>query len=362
MPPTAPHLPAEGGVPAAKLAAVAAAAAHAPAAVTSRKESATAASAVAAGLAARLERAAATRVHGRWVLLDDFMALHPGGPVALSLAAGRDATVLFESYHPLASRQTMAAFLDKYAAAPDEAAYLEQRYAREMQSGSSDFDFRHAAGALEAARAGRGAAPAPRGADAFEAEVKDIARRYFDAEARRRGVSLRQAQKATPRRWLEITALGAAFAVSAAALVAGWWPALLLCPVLCWLWMVNFWCVARAGWLAARSRGRTAAVAPRARAPTVTPPARPRPLLPARPRAAGTTRRTLRSPRTGASTWRPRTLRPGSARRSCGRTSTRSATTCTPTSPGATRTCTTRPRCGASRTRSAGGWSTAGRW
>jgi hypothetical protein len=75
-----------------------------------------AAAAVVATLARRLDRATATRVHGRWVLLDSFMAQHPGGPVALSLAAGRDATVLFESYHPLSSREKMAAVLDKHAA------------------------------------------------------------------------------------------------------------------------------------------------------------------------------------------------------------------------------------------------------
>ena len=38
-------------------------------------------------------------IHGRVVDLTDFASRHPGGDVIL-LAAGRDATALFETYHP----------------------------------------------------------------------------------------------------------------------------------------------------------------------------------------------------------------------------------------------------------------------
>ena len=38
-----------------------------------------------------------TRIRGEWYNLQSFD--HPGGPVAISLAMGRDATALFESHH-----------------------------------------------------------------------------------------------------------------------------------------------------------------------------------------------------------------------------------------------------------------------
>ena len=48
-------------------------------------------------------------VHGRVISITDFAKRHPGGDIIL-LAAGKDATVLFETYHP---RGVPTSLLDK---------------------------------------------------------------------------------------------------------------------------------------------------------------------------------------------------------------------------------------------------------
>lgn len=71
--------------------------------------------------------------------------------------------------------------------------------------------------------------------DAFQRDVLTAAKTYFSAEAARRGVSLREATKATPARWLQLALLTAATALSCVALMRGWWPAVVVAPVLVWI-------------------------------------------------------------------------------------------------------------------------------
>jgi hypothetical protein len=163
------------------------------------------------------------RIDGKWYDVRGFR--HPGGPIALSLGVGRDASVLFHSSHPLSSRSRMKEELCHLELPEAQQAGLNERHAKLVASeNETPFVF-----------------DGPHRGDAFEREVKAIAKSYFEAEARRRGISLRRAMKATPRRWMEIALLSAAFLVAAAALVSGSWVALAVTPTLTWLWMVNFW-------------------------------------------------------------------------------------------------------------------------
>ena len=177
------------------------------------------------------------RIHGKWYNVRDFK--HPGGPVALSLGFKRDATVLFESCHPFTQQEKLRSLLDKYRVSDDEQRYLDVKYAKQIAASSgsgADFDFEWCNQVSSSSSMKRSSQ-----IDAFEADVKQIARSYFEKEAERRGVSFRDATKATPARWAEIAVLTAAFVISAAWLVQGWWPALVITPTVCWLWMVNFW-------------------------------------------------------------------------------------------------------------------------
>ena len=192
------------------------------------------------------------RIHGAWYDVSQFP--HPGGPVAIALGYGRDATVLFESSHPFTSRSRLAALLQSCAVPPEVGAELERAYQRDLSlnhTGNFEFDFAPAVASLDDARApregfstlrkvqaGGGGGPP---IDPFEVEVKAIARQYFEAEAARRGVSFRVATKATTVRYLQLLVMAAAFIASAPLLVAGWWPAVVLTPTLLWLATVNYW-------------------------------------------------------------------------------------------------------------------------
>jgi len=178
-----------------------------------------------------------TLIHGSWYDLSKFS--HPGGPVALGLAYGRDATVLFEQSHVFTDRARLAALLAPLRAPPELSAALHARFPRAADEATC-FDFDAAAATLRLG--GDGGGEPPPAVDAFEADVKALALRHFAAEAARRGVGLRAATKAPPVRWAHFFVLLAAFLASVPPLLRGWWPALLITPTLCWLWM----CVAAA--------------------------------------------------------------------------------------------------------------------
>jgi hypothetical protein len=105
-----------------------------------------------------------TRIHGKWYDLRDFK--HPGGPVALSLAGGRDATALFESHHPLTPRDKLQDILAKYLL-PDQEDAATAAALQGMIDKSDD-----------------GAHYVWNNKDAFEEELKAEVRRYFEGEVR----------------------------------------------------------------------------------------------------------------------------------------------------------------------------------
>ncbi|MDA0746959.1 MAG: fatty acid desaturase [bacterium] len=161
-----------------------------------------------------------TRIHGKYYDVGAFE--HPGGCPALECARDRDATALFESYHALHRAKPLHA-LEQYEI-PAEKAEGPDRFRAEERFGEDAFDW-------------DATLKSP-----FRQDLMDCATRYLQEErTRRRLPSLRAAAKAPPRRWLEIAALGAAFFGSLPWLVQGSWIALVVTPLLGWLFMVNFW-------------------------------------------------------------------------------------------------------------------------
>lgn len=167
-----------------------------------------------------------THIHGVWYDLSSFASFHPGGPTALGLAAGRDATALFESHHTLTRAKALRVLSSLPRASPRLAAALYAHFPSVGKEAAA-FDFSAAAGAAT---------------DAFEADVKGILQRYLKGEAARRGCSLVAAAKAPLERWLHIIVLTLAFVfLGAVPLVAGHGWALLTAPILAWVLSVNFW-------------------------------------------------------------------------------------------------------------------------
>ena len=157
-----------------------------------------------------------TKIHNKWYDLTEFERHHPGGPVALGLARGRDATVMFESHHPFTHRRILNAILEKYLIEDSDAKNLRTL---EQQHGIEEHSFEW---------------PSEFG-EALKFQVKE----YFEGEAKRRNVSLQEATKATPARWLEIAIMGVIYVSTFSGFIRGDWRCLILWPVAAWCVGVN---------------------------------------------------------------------------------------------------------------------------
>lgn len=157
-----------------------------------------------------------TKIHDKWYDLTEFERHHPGGPVALGLAKGRDATVMFESHHPFTHRKILNAILEKYEIKDAEEMHLETL---EQQYGIEEHKFEWPS--------------------AFGEALKFEVKQYFEGEAKRRNVSLREATKAPPGRWMEIAILAVIYVSSMPGFFRGDWFSLFAFPVAAWLVGVN---------------------------------------------------------------------------------------------------------------------------
>ena len=154
-----------------------------------------------------------TRLHNKWYDLSSFQ--HPGGPVALGLSNNRDATALFESHHPFLSRDRLRKILSKYEIeGPSEGSAMTLLTNPPYEWDGVDND-------------------------AFTCEVKQHVNEHFAAIAERRGVSVHEATKATPARWLLIWTLIAVFVSTLPPFVSGNYAFLLVTPLAAWLAVVN---------------------------------------------------------------------------------------------------------------------------
>jgi len=126
------------------------------------------------------------KVHGRWI--DTKGWNHPGGSFALSYGLGRDATTLFEMHHPFFARDKLKGILKKLEISdPKRIIQLEDACAAEDADGAEVFDW-------------------PGGLDKMSAYRTDLVKEvgnYFEAEAKRKGITVREAIKATYGWWIE---------------------------------------------------------------------------------------------------------------------------------------------------------------
>jgi hypothetical protein len=145
-----------------------------------------------------------TRIHNIEYDLTDFYHRHPGGKTALSLAAGRDSTVLFESHHPFTSPKRLASLLARYrvsadsptssrTASDDEADDVAEDDAKTAILDDLDMD------------------PFDWPASDFAVEMKGAVNAYFQEQSRIRGIPVIQAIKATPAKWAEAVFFGIVF-------------------------------------------------------------------------------------------------------------------------------------------------------
>jgi delta11-fatty-acid desaturase len=196
-------------------------------------------SSAAAAAAARLPTHP-VRIHGAWYDASPSAWAHPGGPVALQLGVGRDATVLFHAHHPFTDARRLQSLLAGMRVAdPAAQAALDRAFPDALVPLPEGYEFDMRAAAQRLGLGDKGAAPAA--ADPFETDVKALVADYLAAEAARRGVSLRDAAKQPPERWALFWLLGAlAMLGGVLPLYWAWTPAVVIGPTLLWVWQVNF--------------------------------------------------------------------------------------------------------------------------
>ncbi|KAJ3108800.1 hypothetical protein HK100_003388 [Physocladia obscura] len=171
------------------------------------------------------------KLHGEWYDVHAFAARHPGGEMALRLGQGRDATALFESYHVFADHAKIESLLDKFRVSKADVARLGLVTLESGLVGGNTTDFYPGEYGDEVGWRFDGA---------FRKAVVCAVRTYFEGEAKRRGVTLRESTKATFAKWVLIGGTGLLFAGSLRLLVARPTPLrAVLCPVLGWLCGVN---------------------------------------------------------------------------------------------------------------------------
>jgi len=159
-----------------------------------------------------------TRIRGEWYNLQSFE--HPGGPVAISLALGRDATALFESHHYFIDHNRLYRILSKYKVNKEIADTLSTMDPRDD---GSFFDWE----AYDNSP--------------FTKEMKTMVRDHFKSRAKQLGITLRQATKATPTRWALILSLMFLFFATIPSFVSGEYWTLITTPFLAWVVIANYW-------------------------------------------------------------------------------------------------------------------------
>ena len=159
-----------------------------------------------------------TRIHGAYYDLTSFH--HPGGPIAVSLIHRRDGTALFESHHPFVSRGMLNKILSKYEIS--KKAYLDGCTPLDPR----DTSFYNWEGIDE---------------DSFTRELREHVNEYFSGIAKRKGITLNQAAKATPARWALIISLMVCFFGTLPSFVNGDWVFFFISPILAWVTAVNYW-------------------------------------------------------------------------------------------------------------------------
>jgi len=174
------------------------------------------------------EKLAPLIIHGKWYDMSGYN--HPGGPIMIRLGAGRDATAMFESHHPFTSRKQLEQLLEKHLVDNPT----------DPSSGCQLLDKRDQEQMFEWPEPQDKKTDQPqRPISAFGQELQTRVRDYFAAEAKRRGVSLIQATKATPAKWAQLAFLFAMTLATLPFFFAGQYWTLLGTPLVYWLFGVN---------------------------------------------------------------------------------------------------------------------------
>jgi fatty acid desaturase len=152
-----------------------------------------------------------TKIHNKYYNIEGFK--HPGGNDAIWHSYGRDATAMFEMYHPFVRPDNLQCILQKYEVSAEEA----KPYLLAGEDDVPQFEYN----------------------TDFSKEIKRDVINYFKEEADKNKTTLRKITKATTNRWLLIGALNVLRASSVVWWLSGSVYGLFISPVFTWIAAVN---------------------------------------------------------------------------------------------------------------------------
>jgi delta11-fatty-acid desaturase len=152
-----------------------------------------------------------TKIHNKYYNIEKFN--HPGGKDAIWHAYGRDATTMFEMYHPFVNKETLQTILKKYETTDDEA----KSYLLPGEDGIPQFEYD----------------------TDFSKEVKQEVFDYFKNQATQNKTTIRKITKASSSRWTLITLLNILRILSMYWWLTGSIYGMFAFPLFSWLASVN---------------------------------------------------------------------------------------------------------------------------
>ena len=152
-----------------------------------------------------------TKIHNKYYNIENFK--HPGGDIAIWHSYGRDATALFEMYHPFVNQDKLNFILSKYEITDE----LEiEQYKKDLFPGEDSiqqFEYN----------------------SEFAKELKSKVKKYFYNEAIRKSTTITKVVKATTNRWILIIFLNLLRFLSMIWWLSGSLWGLFIFPLFSWL-------------------------------------------------------------------------------------------------------------------------------
>ena len=155
-----------------------------------------------------------TKIHGKYYDLKKFK--HPGGLDAIWHSYGRDATSMFEQYHPMVNQSMLYKILNKYKVSDENIAEAKTKLLK-GEDNVPQFDFN----------------------SDFAIELKKEVKDYFLKKAKKESTTLRNITKASNSRWLLIFVLNFMRLICCIWWLSGSWIGLFLSSILSWVGGIN---------------------------------------------------------------------------------------------------------------------------
>ena len=161
------------------------------------------------------------KIHGKYYDLTNYE--HPGGPIAMMAANGRDATALFESHHQFSNRNNIYEIMKKYEIRMNTE---DEKYKELMLPGEEEnynlFDWKETL------------------SSEFTLELRDKVYKYFDKISKEQDIPIIKAIKANNQKWFEFYFFGGMTLLSFYHMIfsmSGFWSWInvVLFPVFYWL-------------------------------------------------------------------------------------------------------------------------------